>query len=231
MSVSTISDRYAVVREQVDAACVVAGRKPTDVTLVAVSKTRPVEMVREAMAAGALHLGENYAQELRDKAAELRGEALAPTWHFIGRLQRNKVKYVAGAADLFHAFDNLKLAAVFESRRETPLDVLVAVNTGGELSKGGVPVEETLNFCKQVMMEPGVNLRGLMTIPPVVATPSEAAPFFQLMQDLKSEGLKIGLPLHELSMGMSGDFEEAIKYGATMVRVGTAIFGPRTYTA
>jgi pyridoxal phosphate enzyme (YggS family) len=186
-------------------------------------------MLREALSAGALHLGENYAQELRDKAADLRGDDPAPIWHFIGRLQRNKVKYVAGAADLFHAFDNLKLAAVFESRRETPLDVLVAVNTGGEASKGGIPAEEALAFCKQVMLEPGVNLRGLMTIPPAVAKPSDAAPFFRTMAELRSEGLGMGLPLHELSMGMSGDFEEAIKYGATLVRVGTAIFGPRAY--
>mgnify|MGYP006080539721 CR=1 FL=1 len=228
---ATISDRYSDVKLKVETACISAGRSPSEVTLVAVSKTRPVTMLREALAAGALHLGENYAQELRDKAAELNGDDLAPIWHFIGRLQRNKVKYVAGAADLFHAFDNLKLAAVFENRRETPLDVLVAVNTGGEASKGGIPVAETLAFCKEVMMEPGVNLRGLMTIPPAVANPSDAAPFFQVMRNLKSEGLRMGLPLHELSMGMSGDYEEAIKYGATIVRVGTAIFGPRDYPA
>lgn len=227
----TISDRYSNVRSRVDAACVAAGREPSEVTLVAVSKTRPVNMLREALESGAINLGENYAQELRDKALELRGCEHRPIWHFIGRLQRNKVKYVAGVADLFHAFDNLNLAPVFEKRRDTPLDVLISVNSGGEASKGGVPVDKVISFCKQVILEPGVSLKGLMTIPPAVAKPSDAAPFFQIMKELQSEGLRQGLPLHELSMGMSGDFEEAIKHGATIVRVGTAIFGPRAYPA
>ena len=221
-----IGERYRRVLASVEAAAVAAGRDVGEVRLISVSKTRSVEEVRAAYAAGAREFGENYAQELRDKARESYGEP-RPTWHYIGRLQKNKVKYVAAAADLFHAFDDLSLAPVFAKRRETPMGVLVAVNVGGELSKGGVPIDDALSFCEEVERADGVALRGLMTIPPPVASPEAAGPWFAQMAELAAGGRRRGLPLDELSMGMSGDYEVAIRHGATLVRVGTAIFGPR----
>jgi pyridoxal phosphate enzyme (YggS family) len=195
------------------------------VRLIAVSKTRGIPELESALAAGVLDLGENYAQELRDKAKVL---GTAPRWHYIGSLQRNKVKYVAPVAHLFHAFDDIRLAEEFAKRREQPMPVLIAVNTGGEQSKSGVPVEEAIALAEQVDAHPGVALRGLMTLPPFCEDPAEVAPYFKTLADLAAEGRRRGLPLEQLSMGMSHDFEVAIAHGATLIRVGTALFGPRS---
>ena len=220
----TIAERYARVREQIDVACALANRPAESVRLLAVSKTRSVAEINAAIAAGASDLGENYAQELRDKAREIE---VPVRWHFIGRLQRNKVKYVAGRATLFHAMDSLSLADEFEKRCPEPQPVLVAVNTGGEESKGGVSPEDTLALCESLHAHPGVALRGLMTLPPYREDPEDVAPFFSLLAELAAEGCRLGLPTEELSMGMSHDFAVAIRHGATLVRVGTAIFGAR----
>ena len=220
----SLENRLTSVRTRVDAACVAADREPSEVRLVAVSKMRTAAEIRAAMGLGQVDFGENYAQHLRDKADEL---GRGPCWHFIGALQRNKVKYVAGRAHLFHAFDRIELADEFEKRWDVPQPVLVAVNTGGEASKSGVGVEEALSLCQAAHAHPGVELRGLMTMPPPVEDPQEAAPFFATLAEIATEGRRRGLPLAELSMGMSHDFEVAIAHGATLVRVGTAIFGPR----
>jgi pyridoxal phosphate enzyme (YggS family) len=220
----TIAERYAQVLDQVEAACALAGRPPDAVRLVAVSKTRTVAEIEAAVAAGVTDLGENYAQEFRDKA---RAVEASVRWHFIGRLQRNKVKYVAGKASLFHAMESLSLADEFEKRCPQPQPVLVAVNTGGEETKGGVSPEEALGICEALDAHPGVELRGLMTLPPFREDPEDVAPFFALLAELAAEGRRRGLPTEELSMGMSHDFAVAIRHGATLVRVGTAIFGPR----
>ena len=148
-------------------------------------------------------------------------------WHFIGSLQRNKVKYVAPVAHLFHAFDDIRLAEEFGKRRDTPMPVLVAVNTGGEMSKSGVPIERALELAEEVERHPSVVLKGLMTIPPFHADPADVAPYFRTLSELAQEGRRQGLALTELSMGMSHDFEVAIAHGATLIRVGTALFGPR----
>ena len=193
-------------------------------TLVAVSKMHPAETIREALAQGQLDFGENFAQQLRDKAEVL---GTGPRWHFIGNLQRNKVKYVAGRTWLFHAFDRMALADTFGARCPEPQRVLVQVNTGGESSKAGVHPEAALALCEQVDAHPGVTLCGLMAIPPFRPDPAEVAVDFKVLADLQAEGQRQGLELKELSMGMSHDFEIAVAHGATLVRVGTAIFGPR----
>ncbi len=230
----TIQARLATVRERVHRACADAGRDPSEVTLVAVSKLKPPAAIREALAAGQLHFGENYAQHLRDKAAELGvGPAVGdgpplPSWHFIGPLQRNKVKYVVGTAALIHAVGSEKLATAIAKRSgDRPSDVLVQVNIGLEDTKSGVAPEQALALCHTIHGMAGIELRGLMCIPPWGQSEAAARRWFQGMADLQAEGRTQGLPLEVLSMGMSDDYELAIAYGATHIRVGTAIFGAR----
>jgi pyridoxal phosphate enzyme (YggS family) len=188
----------------------------------------PVATVQAALDAGQLDFGENYAQQLRDKFEVL---GPSPRWHFIGNLQRNKVKVVAGRTWLFHGFDRLSLAKAFGARSPVPQRVLIQVNTGGEESKAGVAPEAALALCEQVANHPATTLCGLMTIPPFREDPQDVAPFFRILAELQAEGRRRGLALDELSMGMSHDFEVAVAHGATLVRVGTAIFGPRPVRA
>lgn len=216
-----IADRLQSIRARMDAACVAAGRDPSTVRLIAVSKTKPADRIREAYAAGQRDFGENYAQELRDKAVEL-ADLDELRWHFIGHLQRNKVKYVANAgAELVHAVDSLKLGAEI-AKRQPGASVLVEVNVGGEGSKHGVAPEQALELAAALQGLEGLTCAGLMCIPPPDA--SEAS--FAQMARLFETGRET-LPFTELSMGMSSDFEVAIAHGATLVRVGTAIFGAR----
>lgn len=231
MSSESIAARVALVQARIDTACASAGRPRSSVRLLAATKTRTPEEIAECVLAGVDLVGENRAQELRDKhqavAAVLPAGHPAPEWHFIGALQRNKVKYVAGRASLVHAVDSLKLGEELSARAlelgET-IGVLVEVNTGGEESKAGVPPSQALDLARALHALPGLRLRGLMTIPPDVPEPR---PYFQRLADLAAQGRVEGLPLDELSMGMSGDLEAAIDCGATIIRVGTALFGPR----
>jgi len=232
----TIAQRLHAIQARVHAACDAAGRDRSSVRLLAASKTRTPEDVLEAMRAGHGLFGENRGQEMRDKplGVDMLAQAAglgAPEWHFIGALQRNKVKYVVGRATLVHAVDSLRLGEALSERVERtgadPLGILVEVNVGGEHSKAGISPEAALDLCASLDALPGLSVRGLMTIPPAVEDPEDAAPFFARMARLQTEGRSAGLPLEELSMGMSGDFEVAIQHGATIVRVGTAIFGPR----
>ena len=196
---------------------------PMGVRLIAVSKTRAPEAVREAMAAGQLDFGENYAQELRDKADLVPGAR----WHFIGALQRNKVKYVVGRAELIHDVDSVELAEEIGKRSgDRKTGVLVGVNFGEE-QKSGVPARAALDLCRALAAIGGIELRGLMCIPPASDDPEAAAPFFAELADLAARGRADGLPLTELSMGMSHDWAVAVRLGATLIRVGTAIFGAR----
>lgn len=223
-----IALHLAQVRARLDAACAAAGRDPGAVRLLAVSKTRPAADVLAAARAGQVDFGENYAQELRDKVREV-ADSDAPQlrWHFIGHLQKNKVRYVAGVATLVHTVDSVELAQELGRRSPTPQGVLIQVNVGDEASKSGVRVDQALALCEAVAAVPNVAVRGLMTIPPARENPAEVAPFFRALRELAEEGRRRGLPLVELSMGMSSDFEVAIAEGATLVRVGTAIFGAR----
>ena len=217
-----VRENLATVRARVDAAAAACGRDPSSVLLLAVSKTKPLEDLREAFEAGQRAFGENYAQELRDKA-----DVLGPSyvWHFIGALQRNKVKYVVGRASLVHDVDSLDLAAEIARRSgDRPTAVLLGVNIGEEPQKSGFLPSGVLAAARAVHAMPGVRLRGLMCIPPAGEDP---APAFARMAALAAAGRAEGLPLDELSMGMSEDLEAAVAHGATIVRVGTAIFGAR----
>jgi len=213
---------WAEVRARVDAACERTGRTPADVTIVAVSKTQPASALREAFAAGATDFGENYAQELVAKAAECPPEA---RWHFIGRLQRNKAKLVAGKVALVHAVDSAELAVELGKRAAHVQPVLIAVNVAGEDTKGGVTAAAAGELARAIADTPNVRLDGLMTMPPPDVDPRPHFEELRRLRDRLAETL--GRPLPVLSMGMSGDFEIAIECGATHVRIGTAIFGVR----
>jgi hypothetical protein len=223
-----IPERLAEVRERIATAARAAGRDPATVTLVAVSKEVDVHAVVEAAAAGQRDFGENRAQELERKVAahEALAAGGAPAWHFIGRLQRNKAKLVAGRVALVHAVDSAELAAELGKRAgAAPQRVLIAVNVAGEATKGGVAVADAPALARAVAATPGVELAGLMTMPPPDADPR---PAFAALRDLRARlAGELGAALPVLSMGMSGDFEEAIAHGATHVRIGTAIFGDR----
>lgn len=217
----SIADRLATVRAELADACRAAGRDPATVKLVAVSKTMPVEACAEALAAGQRDLGENYAQELRDKARDpsLKGAV----WHYIGPLQRNKVKYVVGTAALVHAVDSVEILDEIAARAAKlgivqPL--LLQVNVGREPQKSGVLPEELPALVAAARARAAVRLDGLMCIPPAEGDPR---PHFELLARLAGDH-----GLGELSMGMTADFPTAIACGATIIRVGTAIFGART---
>jgi len=223
-----IATRWAEVRARVDAACRAAGRDPAEVTVVAVSKLHPTTAIAAAVAAGVRDLGENYAQELVAKQAEL--PALDPTavrWHFIGRLQRNKAKLVAGKVALVHAVDSIELGAELGKRAAASgavQPVLIAVNLGGEASKSGVEAADVAALVDGLVGVAGVRVDGLMTMPPPADDPEASRPHFRALRALRDQ---LGRALPILSMGMSGDFEVAIAEGATHVRIGTAIFGDR----
>jgi pyridoxal phosphate enzyme (YggS family) len=207
------------VRERIAAACARSGRDPSSVRLVAVSKTKPVEMLREAVAAGQHIFGENYAQELKQKA-----DALDPVveWHFVGALQTNKAKLVVGRVALIHTCDRIALAQELSKRAKAAglvQRVLLEVNVGREPQKAGVLPENVRALLEQVRALPAIACEGLMCIPPAEGDPR---PWFRQLRQL---GKEHGLP--ELSMGMSADYEAAIEEGATLIRVGTAIFGER----
>jgi hypothetical protein len=210
------------VQEAVARACARAGRSPDHVLLIAVSKTVDAERIRLAIAAGVAALGENRVQEAREKIEAL-GRPVP--WHLIGSLQTNKAKDAARLFDWIHSVDRLELARELSRRAhgaERTLDVLLQVNLGDEPQKGGVAPAEVKGLREAMAGLPGLRVRGLMAIPPVTESPERTRPYFRRLRELRDE-----LGLEHLSMGMSADFEVAIEEGATMVRVGTAIFGPR----
>lgn len=220
-----IEDRIAVVRENIDRAA--AGRT---VTLVGVAKTKPPELVRRAVAAGLQAVGENYVQEIRDKSAA--GAYAGAQVHMIGHLQQNKIKYVAGKVDMIQSVDS---AALLEgiARRASSLgvtqDVLLEVNIGGEASKSGVRPEALEELFAAAGGLTGVRVRGLMAIPPAENAASYFPRMYHLFIDNKAKKYD-NISMDFLSMGMSDDYEAAIREGANMVRVGSFIFGPRQYT-
>ena len=217
-----IAGNLARVRERLARAAERAGRRADDVLLIGVSKTVEEERIRAAVAAGIAALGENRVQEAKAKVAAL-GRPVP--WHLIGHLQTNKVKDALEVFDVIHSLDRLELAAELERRaaaRGRTVDALLQVNVAAEASKGGVEPDAVGQALDAIGKLAHVRVRGLMTIPPEVERPDESRPWFRRLRELaERHGLR------ELSMGMSGDFEAAIEEGATMVRVGTAIFGPR----
>jgi pyridoxal phosphate enzyme (YggS family) len=223
----SIAERYERVLGRVAAATARSGRAPGDVTLVAVSKTWPADVLKEAAGAGVEVFGENRAQELREKVAVL-GDRVR--WHFVGPLQSNKVRAVVGVAELVHSVDRYGLAEAI-ARRARSLgivqDVLVEVNVGGEARKHGVEPAGAARLAGEVAALDGVAVKGLMAIPPRSDDPEAARPFFRDLAALR-DLVAASIPgASALSMGMSGDFEQAIEEGATIVRIGEAIFGPR----
>lgn len=229
---TTIAARLDAVRARIAAAARHAGRDPADVKLLAVSKTWPAEAVREAAAAGQRAFGENYVQEGVDKVEALR--ALGLEWHFIGPLQSNKTRPVANAFDWVHGIDRLKIAERLSAQRDVhlpPLDVCIQVNVSGEDSKSGVAPDEAGALAHAVAALPRLRLRGLMCIPEPSADEAVLRARFAVLRGLYDGLRAAGLALDTLSMGMSHDLEPAIAEGASIVRVGTAIFGERARTA
>jgi pyridoxal phosphate enzyme (YggS family) len=224
----TIEKRLQAVKSRIAAACAAAGRDPRDIVLVAVGKTFPAESLRAAHAAGQRDFGENQVQEALAKIERLADLGLV--WHFIGPVQSNKTRPVAERFDWVHSIDRLKIAERLSAQRPAalaPLQVCVQVNVSGEASKSGVPPVDAPALARAVARLPRLRLRGLMTIPEPTTDAALARRRFETVRDLQAQLVRDGLPLDTLSMGMSDDFEAAIAAGATMVRVGSAIFGPR----
>jgi pyridoxal phosphate enzyme (YggS family) len=225
-----IADNLHRIRQRMAAAALKAGREPATVRLVAVSKTKPVSLVDEAARSGQLIFGENYVQELAAKALEVQEPV---EWHFIGSLQSNKVRQIAGLVTLIHSVDRLSLAREIDRQWEKlgkSCDILVQVNISREATKSGTTSDEVLELVRAVALLPNLRIRGLMTMPPFFDDPEAARPYFRELKSLAGaiETLQLpGVAMAELSMGMSGDFEVAIEEGATLVRVGSAIFGER----
>ncbi len=218
------------VRKRIEDAKARCGREGEQVTLIAVSKQVEAPRILEAIEAGIDTFGENYAQEFRDKHKVVeKGTAKNVKWHFIGRLQRNKVKYIVGSVDCIHSVDSLSVAKEISKRSEALgliTKILVEVNAG-ESEKGGVVKSNVESFLKDLNEWPGLSVEGLMTMPPYFDEPEKARPHFAELRSLRDELKTSFTGIEELSMGMSGDFEVAIEEGATMIRVGSAIFGPR----
>ena len=228
---ASISDNIQTIRHQITAACISAGRLPSDVRLIAVSKTKPAPLIKEAYNAGQIEFGESYVQEFLDKYQDPILENTPINWHFIGHLQSNKVRFIINKVKLVHGIDRLTTAEELSKRavqHNLQVDYLLEVNTSGETSKYGMQPEEVLAAAESLFSMPNITLRGLMTI----ASPDRimAREEFRNLRILLDSLKKISpdpLKLTELSMGMSGDFEDAIQEGATMIRVGSAIFGWR----
>jgi pyridoxal phosphate enzyme (YggS family) len=224
-----IRERLNQVRERIDRAAERAGRDPSVVSLVAVSKTFSVDVVKAAIDAGTGDLGENRAQELKDKAAVL---GHAARWHFVGPLQTNKVRVVMGIADLIHSVDREELAEVISRRAgsaHVTQDVLIEVNLSGEATKHGVPPSRALELLQAIGKLDNIAVKGLMTMAPFTEDPEISRPYFRQLAGLRDEAVAVVPEATDLSMGMSRDFEVAVEEGATLVRVGEAIFGSRRH--
>lgn len=228
---SNIPENVAAVRARVAAAARRGGRDPAAVTIIAVTKTRTVDEVRQVLAAGLVDLGENRVQELQEKSTALGGTGA--TWHLIGSLQTNKAKQALGLASLIHSLDREALADEFAriaERAGKPVDALVQVNVSGEESKHGIAAADLIGFLERISERGHIRIHGLMTMAPLDADTEQARPHFRRLRLLAAEAQRLALPgidLRHLSMGMSGDYEVAVEEGATLVRVGTAIFGAR----
>ena len=227
-----LPDRVHALRTQIAAAAARAGRNVAEITLLAASKAQPAAAIRAAAAAGITDFGESYINEALGKMDAL--EDLSLTWHFIGRLQANKTRPVAERFQWVHGLDRLHLAERLSAQRSVhlpPLNVCLQVNLGGEMSKAGVAPGELPALAAAVAPLPRLRLRGLMCLPPAESDPARQRAWFARLRELRETLNAAGARLETLSMGMSGDFESAILEGATVVRIGTALFGPRSAPA
>jgi len=226
-----VRERLERVVEKMRRAAVRAGRGEEPLRLVAVTKGVDASRIVEAAALGVRDFGENYAQEFMEKRARLEEAGMTDIrWHFVGRLQRNKVKYLVGRVKLIHSLDSVAVAREIEKRAAragVEVPVLVEVNLGGEHSKGGVAAGDVQRFVEEVSLLEHVHVVGLMTIPPPTVDPERSRPYFVRLRELRDELSRRFPSVRELSMGMSDDYEVAIEEGATYVRIGRAIFGRR----
>jgi len=227
---SEIATQLNIIRQQIEEACTRSGRDPEQVRLVAVSKRKPATMIDAAFDAGQELFGESYVQELVDKFDEVTKPV---TWHFIGGLQSNKVKYLRGKVTMIHSVDRLSLAREIDrqwARLDEKIPVLVQVNLGEEESKSGVEEARLADLVTELSGLAHLQVVGLMTLPPYCPDPEDVRPYFRRLRELSQHLAALDLPgvvMHELSMGMSHDFQVAVEEGATLVRVGSAIFGAR----
>lgn len=227
-----IKENLKLVEENIQKACERAGRDRSEVTLIAVSKTKPVSDIRQAMECGITVFGENKVQEIRDKTEEIKD---ALNWHMIGHLQVNKVKYLPGKVCMIHSVDNKKLADEIEkqcAKAGIVMDVLIEVNMADEETKFGLSKDEVIPFVKEICGNEHMKIRGLMTIAPYTENPESNRQYFRGLKELENEINALNIPnvkMDQLSMGMTGDYQVAIEEGATFVRVGTGIFGERNY--
>jgi len=222
-----IKENLLRVMERIERAARKVGRDPEEIKLVAVSKTVETARIKEAIEAGVAILGENYVQEAQKKIEEI-GRPVS--WHFIGHLQSNKAKYAIRLFDMIHSLDSISLAEELNRKAEQAdlvIKVMIEVNLSKEATKFGTDEEMVLNLAKRIQNLSHLSLEGLMTMPPYFDSPEMSRPYYIVLRELKERMVKGGIPMKELSMGMSNDFEIAIEEGATYVRVGTAIFGQR----
>ncbi len=228
-----ICDNIKTVTENIREAAAGCGRDSSEITLIAVSKTKPVSMIEEAYSCGCRDFGENKVQELCDKYEVLPKDI---RWHLIGHLQRNKVKYVVDKAALIHSVDSLRLAQEIQKeaeKKQVHADILIEVNVAGEESKFGVSLEETEALVREIARFSRVHIRGLMTIAPIAEHPEDNAVYFSKLKQLSVDIMEKNIDnvnMNVLSMGMTGDYIQAVHNGATLVRVGTGIFGERDYS-
>lgn len=226
-----IATNIAAIKQRIAAAASRAGRAPETIRLMAVSKTVEPARIRQAIEAGMTLFGENYVQEAREKIPDI-GHTVE--WHLIGHLQTNKVKYVVNLFDWIHSVDRLELARELDKRagqNNRRLNVLIEVNVSGEESKSGAEAPQALELVRQISLLPHLSIRGLMTMPPYSDDPENSRPYFKALCKLRDEISAAAIPniqMNELSMGMTDDFEVAIEEGATIIRVGRAIFGKRS---
>jgi PLP dependent protein len=227
----SIRDRLNEIRNRLEMAALRCGRGPESVRLVAVTKNHPVELIHTAIAAGVTIVGENYIQEARSKFDTLIAQPLQ--WHFIGRLQSNKAKYAVRMFELIHTVDSIKLAAELDRQAHKAgkvQQVLIQVNIGGESTKAGVSERDAVDLLQGIHAMRHIQAKGLMTMPPFFDQPEKARPYFAALRRLGEKIHSMNIPnieMTELSMGMTGDFETAVEEGATLVRIGTALFGER----
>jgi len=233
MNNENIKQNISLIKSNIEQVAKKFSRNAEKIKIIAVSKTQSIEAISAAFYAGATIFGENYVQELVEKQSLLSKKGILPEWHFIGHLQTNKVKYIAPFVSLIHSVDSEKLASEISRQAEKnnrTIDILLQINTSGEISKFGCEPDEAINLAERVSSLPNVKLKGLMTIGTFSDDEAIIRKEFRLLRSkLEEINDKLGLSLNELSMGMSHDYEIAIEEGATMVRIGTAIFGKRHY--
>lgn len=228
-----IKENLSEIEEKIQESCAKVGRNRKDVTLINVSKTKPVELLLEAYACGTRDFGENKVQEILDKYDKLPGDV---RWHMIGHLQRNKVKYIVDKVYMIHSVDSLRLAEEISKeavKKQVDVKILIEVNVAEEDTKFGIATDETIQLVRDVAKLPNISVEGLMTIAPFVENPEENRHYFAKLRELSVDITKKNIDnvsISVLSMGMTGDYQVAIEEGATMVRVGTGIFGERNYS-